>query len=252
MEHRYFIKFAFNGSGYHGWQVQDNAATVQQALEKALSLIIGDEIQVMGAGRTDTGVHARQFYAHFDFNILDRKARRNLINKLNRFFADDIVVYDILPVVADAHARFSALSRTYQYQILKVKDPFLNSFAWYIYGDLDVALMNKGAQLLFDYEDFTSFSKLHTQVKTNNCKVMSALWEEQGPLLIFTITADRFLRNMVRAIVGTLVDLGKHKITLDDFRKIIENKDRSEAGVSVPAKGLFLTGIKYPDGVFLD
>ena len=252
MERRYFIKLAFNGSGYHGWQVQDNAVTVQQALEKALSLILGDEIQVMGAGRTDTGVHARQFYAHFDFKKLDRGERENLINKLNRFFADDIVVYDILPVVADAHARFNALSRTYQYQILKIKDPFLNSFAWYCYGNIDVALMNEGVQILFDYEDFTSFSKLHTQVKTNNCKIMNAWWEQQGPLLIFTITADRFLRNMVRAIVGTLVDLGKHKITLDDFRKIIENKDRSEAGVSVPAKGLFLTEIKYPDGIFLD
>ena len=252
MEQRYFIKFAFNGSGYHGWQVQDNAVTVQQAFEKALSLILGDETEVMGAGRTDTGVHARQFYAHFDFKKLDRIERENLINKLNKFFAYDIVVYDILPVVADAHARFSALSRTYQYQVLRAKDPFLNSFAWYNYGNLDVALMNKGAQVLFDYEDFTSFSKLHTQVKTNNCKIMNAWWEEQGPLLIFTITADRFLRNMVRAIIGTLVDLGKHKITLDDFRKIIENKDRSEAGVSVPAKGLFLTEIKYPDGVFLD
>lgn len=250
MNHRYFIKLAYNGTNYHGWQRQNNALTIQEVIETGLSLKLGEEIQVVGAGRTDTGVHATEFYAHFESNKL-RKDFNNLVYSLNIYYPADIVVYDIFEVKPDIHTRFSASARTYEYRIARHKNPFNQDFVYQYSGELDVELMNKGASILFDYQDFTSFSKLHTQVKTNNCKITYAKWEMRDDLLIFTITADRFLRNMVRAIVGTLLDIGKHKITLNDLRKIIENKNRSEAGFSVPAKGLFLTKIEYPEDIRL-
>jgi tRNA pseudouridine38-40 synthase len=250
MLHRYFIKLAFNGTRYHGWQYQKNAASVQQELEKALSLILRTEIKLTGAGRTDTGVHAREFYAHFDHEELSSEQRRQLIYKVNGFVSPDIVIYDIIPVVKDAHARFDAMSRKYQYFICRNKNPFNRDFAFHLYTDLDIGCMNEGAKVLFDYSDFTSFSKLHTNVKIRTCKLMEAYWEEKEDSLVFTVTADRFLRNMVRAIVGTLLELGQHKISMEDFRQIIERKDRSAAGFSVPAKGLFLTHIEYPVEIF--
>ena len=246
MRQRYFIKLAYDGTNYHGWQRQENALTLQEVIETGFSLKLGEDIRVTGAGRTDTGVHAEEFFAHFDHNDMMSKLDQ-LVYSLNVYFPADIVICDIFKVKSDTHARFSAISRTYEYRISRFKDPFNREFVYNYSADLDIDLMNQGAEALFDYEDFTSFSKLHTQVKTNNCKMIHAKWNMRNDLLVFTITADRFLRNMVRAIVGTLLDLGKHKIDLSDLRKIIENKNRSDAGFSVPAKGLFLTKIEYPE-----
>lgn len=244
---RYFIKIAYNGKAYHGWQRQENAVTVQQVLEEAVSTIFEVPVEITGAGRTDTGVHATEFYGHFDIEAAyNEKGLEDKVFKLNSFLPPDIYIFSIFPVDPELHARFSAHSRTYEYIISRRKDPFRRELAWFVHGPLDVELMNTAASVLMDYHDFTSFSKLHTQVKTNNCRIMEAYWEEQGHLLIFNIKADRFLRNMVRAIVGTLVDVGRKKVSVDEFRKIIEARDRSEAGVSVPAHGLFLVKIEYP------
>ena len=244
---RYFIQLAYNGSRYHGWQVQENAPSVQEAITNALQLICHTEINLVGCGRTDTGVHAREYYAHFELeenrtqDELDELAYR-----LNRFLKDDIVIFHIFPVPADLHARFSAHTRTYEYHIHTRKDPFLQEYSWYVHPEPDIARMNEGANLLLKTDDFTSFSKLHSAAKTNICKVTYAQWDQSGHCLIFTITADRFLRNMVRAIVGTLVDLGHGKVSMKDFQDIIKGKDRSLAGESVPAIGLFLVKVKYP------
>lgn len=252
LNNRYFIKLAYNGKAYHGWQWQDNAISVQQVLEEGISRIFNEKISVTGAGRTDTGVHAREFFAHFDLSALfSQQELAEKVYKLNSFLPKDIFIFDIYPVQKEAHARFDAVSRTYEYIITTRKDPFNHEFAWYFYGELDLDLMNKGAELLLNYTDFTSFSKLHTQVKTNNCKLMEAYWEQRDHLLIFTIKADRFLRNMVRAIVGTLVDVGRGKYNISDLNDIIEAKDRSEAGLSVPAHGLFLVNIEYDNGIWI-
>lgn len=249
---RYFVKLAFVGSKFHGWQMQLNANSVQQQLNKAFSVILGQNIQLTGCGRTDTGVHAKDFYAHYDFeSYFNQIERMNLIFRLNRFLPRDIVVKDILPVKADAHARFAALSRTYEYYINRIKDPFEDGFSYYIFGDLDVGLMNHGAELLMAYTDFASFSKSKTQVKTNLCILYYARWEQRGNQLVFTVRANRFLRNMVRAIVGTLLDLGKGGIDINYLHKIINERSRSAAGFSVPACGLFLTQVEYPQDIFL-
>lgn len=244
---RYFIQLSFNGKAYHGWQRQDNSITVQEVLEEGLRLIFGEPTALTGAGRTDTGVHATNFVAHFELSLMlseDELAKRKY--KLNSYLPGDIYVFNIWSVDKYAHARFDAISRTYEYVITTRKDPFRQDAAWYVYHKLDVGLMNKAAHVLLDYIDFTSFSKLHTQVKTNNCKIFEAHWEEEGALIVFKIRADRFLRNMVRAIVGTLVDIGRGKIDIDELHRIIQAKDRSEAGLSVPAHGLYLVDIKYP------
>ncbi|MEN8225605.1 MAG: tRNA pseudouridine(38-40) synthase TruA [Bacteroidota bacterium] len=247
---RYFIKLAYNGTAYHGWQWQDNAVTVQQVVEEAMSTIFREKIEVTGAGRTDAGVHATEFFAHFDLQQkLDAGGLEEKVFKLNSFLPEDVFVFDIIAVKEQVHARFDAMSRTYEYIITTRRDPFRKDMGWFVYGHLDLDRMNEGAAILSEYTDFTSFSKLHTQVKTNNCNIMKARWERQDHLLVFTIRADRFLRNMVRAIVGTLVEMGKGKIDADGLRRIIEAKDRSEAGLSVPAQGLFLTGIEYPEEV---
>lgn len=244
---RYFIKLAYNGKAYHGWQRQENSMSVQEVMEEGLRLILGETISLVGAGRTDTGVHATKFFAHFDLSYsIKADDLPNKVFKLNSYLPGDIYVFNILPVDNFAHARFDALSRTYEYVITTRKDPFRQDSAWFFFQKLDVHLMNKAARVLLEYTDFTSFSKLHTQVKTNNCKVMEAHWEEEGSLLVFRIKADRFLRNMVRAIVGTLIDVGRGKINIDDLHKIIQAKDRSEAGLSVPAHGLYLIDIQYP------
>jgi len=249
---RYFIHLAYNGSDYHGWQVQDNAPTIQASLNKALSTLLNTEINVVGCGRTDTGVHASDFYAHFDFAVeLNSEERIELIFKLNRFLPVSIVIFDLFPVNNEVNSRFDAISRTYKYNISLRKDPFFDAFSCFVYGDLDIDLMNKAAKEMMSYTDFTSFSKLHTQTKTNNCKIIKAEWEAEGHKLIFTIKADRFLRNMVRAIVGTLLDVGRQKITIDDFKQIIESRNRSDAGYSVPAKALFLEKVEYPEDVWI-
>lgn len=250
--HRYFIRLAYNGTSYNGWQIQENAPTVQAVVNNAVSKIFRHEINVMGCGRTDTGVHARDFYIHFDLPyIISKEEEKVYLKKLNGFLPSDINMYEIIPVTENAHTRFDASLRTYQYFISREKDPFNQDFSWYVYGNIDVKKLNKAAEILFDYTDFTSFSKVNTDTKTNNCKIKFARWEEKGNMLIFTITADRFLRNMVRAIVGTLLDVGKEKNDLAGLKNIIESKNRSNAGYSVPAKGLFLTKVEYPKNLFL-
>ena len=240
---RYFIKFSYNGTNYHGWQSQPNAVSVQETLGKAVSIILNSEIDLMGAGRTDTGVHAKIMYAHFDFEkTIDSE---NIIHKLNSYLPKDIAVFKIIPVHDDAHARFDATKRTYEYHINAVKDVFLQDQSWYYHQELDVNLMNKAAEELMNHIDFQCFSKVNTDVNTFNCKITEAYWKQDNNTLIFTISADRFLRNMVRAIVGTLLNVGLKKITIDDFNAIIESKNRNEAGFSVPAHGLYLTAIEY-------
>jgi len=249
---RYFLKFSFKGTNYHGWQMQNNSVSVQELINEGLSRILREKINVCGAGRTDTGVHAREFFAHFDtsntFSVVERK---NLVFRLNKYYTDDIAIEDLIPVKPTAHARFDAISRTYKYFITRKKDPFGKEFLFFLFGDIDINLMNDGAKLLFDHSDFSSFSKADTQVKTNNCKIMSAEWTMENDIMVFTIKADRFLRNMVRAIVGTLLDIGRKKISVEDFNNIIKSKNRSAAGYSVPGHGLFLYKIDYPENIFL-
>jgi tRNA pseudouridine38-40 synthase len=222
--------------------------TVQEVITRAVLLIWNKDFTMVGCGRTDTGVHATEFYAHFDLE--EEKSREELdelTRRLNRYLAEDILIYSIFPVPSDIHARFSAISRTYEYHIHTRKDPFLNDLSWYVYQNLDVDLMNRGGEIIKEYVDFTSFSKANVKRKTNLCKVSVAQWDISGHRLIFTITADRFLHDMVRAIVGTMIDLGQHKITNEDLRLIIESQNRCRAGESVPAKGLYLTRVEYPD-----
>lgn len=241
---RYFIELAYNGSNYHGWQIQPGAPTVQEALNQALKTLLREDILVVGAGRTDAGVHASFYVAHFDTKKnIDEPAK--MVYKLNRILGKDIAISRIYPVGPDMHARFSARSRTYRYYIDKYKDPFTCDYAWKVFPLPDVNVMNEACRILFDYKDFTSFSKLHTDVKTNNCTILTAHWQDTGKQLVFTIRADRFLRNMVRAIVGTLVEIGQGKITVEDFRRIIESKNRGNAGTSVPGKALFLCHVEY-------
>ena len=241
---RYFIEFAYNGTHYHGWQYQPNATSVQETLNKVLSTLLQEKIDIMGAGRTDAGVHAKQMYGHFDTNCILDNAK--FIHKVNSFLPKDIVVFDIIPVHNEAHARFDATSRTYNYHISTYKNVFTNDLAWYSSKNLDIIAMNEAAKSLLKFTDFKCFSKTNTDVNTYNCKITEAYWTKENEQLIFTITADRFLRNMVRAIVGTLINIGLHKINLDDFIQIIEYQNRENAGFSVPAHGLFLTNIEYP------
>lgn len=241
---RYFIKLAYNGTPYHGWQIQPNAASVQETLNKAFSVLLHSEISLMGAGRTDTGVHAKEMYAHFDFETPFDIPK--LTHKLNSYLPKDIVIYGIFPVDEEAHCRFDPTKRTYEYHINIYKDAFLQEQSWYFNQTLDVDLMNEAAKLLLNYTDFQCFSKVHTDVNTFDCSIFEAYWKKEGNKLIFTISANRFLRNMVRSIVGTLVNIGLHKINLNDFIAIIESKNREKAGFSVPAHGLYLTKIEYP------
>ncbi|MBC8319735.1 MAG: tRNA pseudouridine(38-40) synthase TruA [Bacteroidetes bacterium] len=242
---RYFIKLAYNGANYHGWQIQENAHSVQVEIIEKLSVLLNENVSIIGCGRTDTGVHAREFYAHFDVNELKLNTK-DLAYKLNNFLPADIAIHNIYRVTPDMHSRFSAVSRTYSYYISLIKNPFSEKTSYYYNCDLDIEAMNKASNFLLDHNDFTSFSKLHTQTATNNCVIQLARFEKINNELVFTITADRFLRNMVRAIVGTLLEIGKGKLESDDINKIIEAKDRSKAGFSVPAHGLFLERIEYP------
>ncbi|MGB5821264.1 MAG: tRNA pseudouridine(38-40) synthase TruA [Saonia sp.] len=242
---RYFVIFSYFGKSYHGWQNQPNALTVQEVLENAFSTLLRRPIALVGAGRTDAGVHAKEMFAHFDFEKINDVD--NLVFRLNAFLPDDIAVSGIHEVSKDAHARFDAVERTYEYWIVQKKNPFYTDRAHYSKYPLDVLEMNKAALVLLEYDDFECFSKSNTDVRTYECKIKKAIWEERGNTLIFTITADRFLRNMVRAIVGTLLDVGMGKSSLEDVRAVIESKNRSRAGVSVPAKGLYLTRVLYPE-----
>lgn len=248
---RYFIFLSYRGTNYHGWQIQPNSHSIQEVLEKSLSTLLGEVIETTGAGRTDTGVHASFFCAHFESIKNNLHDNTDLKFRLNRFLPKDISVSDIRKVRPDAHARFSAISRTYKYYISTIKDPFAEDNSWFLYGDLNLQKMNLAAEELLKHTDFTSFSKLHTDVKTNNCRIFHAKWTKEGTKIIFTIRADRFLRNMVRAIVGTMVEVGQGKMNLPKFREIILACDRSSAGKSAPAKGLFLSEIEYSGDIFL-
>tara|TARA_B110000240_G_scaffold178175_1_gene207384 strand:- start:75 stop:800 length:726 start_codon:yes stop_codon:yes gene_type:complete len=240
---RYFIELSYNGKNYHGWQIQPDVISVQEKLNDAISTIFQEKIQVVGAGRTDTGVHASQMFAHFD---IEKVLKGDVIFKLNSILPNDISVSKVFLVAAEKHARFDAISRSYEYKICLGRNPFLLDFSWQIHSQKpDVPLMNEAAKLLLEYTDFQTFSKVKTDVYTFNCDVTEAFWVAIGNELTFHISANRFLRNMVRAIVGTLVDVGLGKVSKEEFRSIIESKNRGNAGLSVPAKGLFLTKIKY-------
>ena len=244
--YRYFVELAYNGAPFCGWQIQNNAITVQRTLEEAFSRILREPVSLTGAGRTDTGVHAKKYVAHFDISQpLSENDCRNVCRKLNSYLHESVVIHKIYSVPNGWHARFTAVSRTYQYFISLEKNPFTVNFSYELHGDLDINQMNQACKILHDYTDFSCFSKVHTQTKTNLCTIHKALWKREKNTLIFTIQANRFLRNMVRAIVGTMIEVGQHKISLDDFRQIIESKDRREAGVSAPAKGLFLVDVVY-------
>ena len=240
---RYFIHLSYNGKNYCGWQRQPHSLSVQEELEKAMSLLLREPIALVGAGRTDTGVHARNYFAHFDYTP---PLPHNLVNKLNSFLPKEIAIKDIFSVSDSAHARFDATSRTYQYFISLEKNPFLYEQSYYLFQSLDISLMNEACKILFEFNDFQCFSKSNTDVKTYICELKEAHWREEEGLLIFRITADRFLRNMVRAIVGTMIEVGNKKISLTEFRSIIESKNRSKAGFSVPGNALFLEEITYP------
>ena len=246
---RYFIYLAYDGTSYHGWQVQPNGVSVQECLTKALSTLLRQAVDVVGAGRTDAGVHARLMVAHFDSPQALNEVF--MADKLNRLLPPDISVYRLRAVRPNAHARFDATSRTYRYYVTTAKMPFERQYRCRLFSMPDFNRMNEAAQTLFDYTDFTSFSKLHTDVKTNNCRIMQARWERLDEVTwVFTIQADRFLRNMVRAVVGTLLEVGRGKLSVEGFRKVIEQKDRCRAGTSVPGCALFLEDITYPEELF--
>ena len=245
---RFFIELSYKGTNYHGWQVQPNANTVQAEINKALSLILNAKIEVSGAGRTDAGVHAKQMFAHFDW---DKEFDfHTTIIKLNSFLANDIAVRSFFKVKDEVSSRFDALSRIYHYNIVQQKSPFKTT-AYFVHKHLDVKQMNLASQYLLGKQDFTSFSKANTQTFTNNCNVMVASWQWQDGELVFTIKADRFLRNMVRAIVGTLLEVGIGKIKAEHVKEIIAQNDRCMAGTSVPANALFLSEIEYPKDIFI-
>jgi len=246
---RYFIELSFKGTRYHGWQLQPNAITVQAEIERAIQILTGEPVNTIGAGRTDTGVHASGYIAHFDSDHALPAHHDDFLYKMNAILPEDIALHDIYPVKPDIHARYSAVHRAYRYRLSRVKDPFSTETSWYYPMPLDVAAMNEASARLMTFDDFTSFSKLHTDVKTNNCRIFQAGWSEHEFQLIFDIRANRFLRNMVRAIVGTMIEIGRGKLQPDGLDKIIEGKDRSLAGFSVPAHGLELVEIGYPEGV---
>ena len=245
---RYFVTLAYDGTNFHGWQIQPNSNSVQEEMERGLKILLQQEVKIVAAGRTDTGVHAKKMVAHFD---CEKKIEdtENFVLRWNSLLPKDISVFSLKQVAEDSHARFSALSRKYEYHISCVKNPFLEKYSAR-FGELDFEKMENASKRLFDYTDFTSFCKVHTDVLTRDCTIMQAYWEKRGEVWVFTIEANRFLRNMVRAIVGTLVAVGRGRISEEDFCKIIESKNRGAAGTSAPAKGLFLVEVTYPEEVF--
>lgn len=250
-DYRYFLKLAYNGSTFHGWQAQKNAHSVQQEIENSLYYILGNKkILLTGAGRTDSGVHARTYYAHFDDDVLLTKQELDqIVYRLNHILPDSIAIYEAFRVKPDVHARFSALSRTYHYYICRDYDPFALGLSYRLTIPLNISLMGEAASMIMNYTDFTCFAKTGAQTKTNNCIIYESEWIEKDNYLIFKTKANRFLRNMVRAMTGTLLDIGKGKLSLEEFRIIMEKGTRSDAGQSVPACGLFLENIEYPQDI---
>ena len=249
---RYFVSLSYKGTKFHGWQIQPNENTIQQELEKAFSTILQIKTPITGAGRTDSGVHAMNYIAHFDMdNNKYNNDLKSLIYKLNSILPYDIAIHEIKQVKENSHARFDANSRTYQYFISTKKNAFKHELTWLKYGKLNINLMNKACEILIKYDDFTSFAKLHTDNKTNICTIYKASWQKDDSNIIFEITANRFLRNMVRSIVGTIISIGLERLSLEDFKVIIESKNRNNAGVSAPASGLFLVEIAYPEELYL-
>lgn len=244
---RFFIEISYNGKNYHGWQTQPHDVSIQQVIEQAFATIFQRKIEIVGAGRTDAGVHARQLFAHFDLEPTDSNTQ--LVYKLNALLPPDIAVHNCFRVKDDAHARFDAQLRTYRYYLIWNKNPFLHDFAYRVPKKPEVEKMSEAAEILLQYTNFQCFSKSKTDVKTYLCKLTKASWEEKDDQLIFTITADRFLRNMVRAIVGTLLEVGFNNLSSDQLHQIIASKNRSQAGKSVPAQGLFLEQITYPESI---
>lgn len=249
---RYFLEFAYLGTQYHGWQRQPNARSVQEVMEERAATLLGtDELNLVAAGRTDAGVHARTMVAHFDWP--GDELPQDFLHRYNSFLPEDIAVRGVRRVREEAHARFDAVRRTYEYVLLQEKDPFWLHGAHYVTQPLDFQAMNRAGALMPSYEDFKCFSRAHTDVKTYICRLERAVWEQAEPhRWVFTITADRFLRNMVRAVVGTLLLVGRGQLQPQDVKTIIKSRDRSQAGASVPAKGLYLTEILYPEGIYLD
>ena len=248
---RYFIEIAYDGQPYHGWQRQPHSISVQEVLEDALSTLLRGDVAVTGAGRTDAGVHAKQLFAHVDVEtVFSEEDLKHLQHRLNRFMPQSIAVYSILPVREEAHARFDAIARSYEYKLHQAKNPFLNNQSYFFEKELDVDLMNLAAGHLLGKQDFKCFSRSNTDVKTYLCEITKANWERKDEQLIFTITADRFLRNMVRAVVGTLLEVGMQNISPSKVKSIIASRSRSEAGASAPAHGLYLTAVKYPEEIF--
>lgn len=244
---RYFIELSYNGSAYHGWQNQPKDISVQEVVEKALSTLLKEAISIMGAGRTDTGVHASQMFAHFDTDVVFNKT--NLVFKLNSYLPKDIAIRNIFGVKEETHARFHAVSRTYLYRIALKKEVFSFDHSFFVKQDLNIEKMKEASEVLFRYKDFQCFSKSKTDVKTYHCDIMKATWTVENNELRFVIKADRFLRNMVRAIVGTMINIGLGKMDVEDLHTIIKSKNRSEAGFSVPAHGLYLTEVAYPNDI---
>ncbi|WP_421940913.1 tRNA pseudouridine(38-40) synthase TruA [Pedobacter sp.] len=245
-QNRYFIQIAYDGTLYHGWQTQPNAVAVQELLDKAMSTYFRQPVETLGCGRTDTGVHATVFFAHFDLTDVAESKVVTAIAGINALLPYQIAAQKIIPVLPEAHARFDATARAYKYYVHFQKDPFKLNRSWLLKDQLDVDKMNQAANTLFGFTDFSAFSKSNTQTFTNNCKIMEARFEIVEDGLVFNIKADRFLRNMVRAIMGTLVRVGKGEIDVEDFKQIIASKNRSKAGQSVPACGLYLVKVEYP------
>ncbi len=248
---RYFIEIAYDGTPYYGWQRQPNAITVQEVLENALSKLMREKILVSGAGRTDAGVHAQQLFAHFDLNDdYEPEACLQLVFRLNRFLPPSIAVNSVFKVNPQAHARFDALSRSYAYWLTPKKDPFLVNRAYLLENPLNIEAMNGAAKMLLGKKDFKCFSRSKTDVKTYICEVTQAEWQQEDCGYVFRVSADRFLRNMVRAMVGTLLKMGHDGDGVLDMQKILEGRDRKYAGPSVPAHGLYLTQVTYPDSIY--
>ena len=245
---RYFLELAYQGKAYHGWQRQPNAVSVQEVIENALFTLMQRSVEILGAGRTDAGVHAKQLFAHFDSV---KELGEDFIFKLNSLLPQDIAISGLHKVTPQAHARFDAVGRSYEYHVIQKKDPFAFDAAHLVKRELDVDAMNKAAEILLEYRNFKCFSRSRTDVRTYNCKIEHAYWQRDDNRLIFHIKADRFLRNMVRAIVGTLLEVGLEKMKVEKLHEIIRSESRSEAGASVPAKGLYLTKVEYPNTIFI-